>query len=159
MLRKIDTLLKQCKGKTTTQKFEALTKKIEGLVRVDFDFLMRGNNIPYRVTVANGVPKAEWDATPDKGQNVQVEDQDPDKLGKLLFAAVMETRKPTDTTLTFIDFYSETIRVRVKGDNFHDPVFIAHCRVAWNGALDDHLREQAHKEIIEKNKESWRRSL
>lgn len=159
MLRKVDLLLRQCKGKTTIQKFEVLTGKLQGLVRYDFDFLMRGNVIPYRVTIANGVPKAEWEKTPDGGIDIQVEHKDPDKIGKLFFAAVLETRKPTDTTLTFIDYESQTIRLRVKGDDYHDPVFVAYGRIVWNGALDDHLRNEEHKVISEKNKESWRRSL
>jgi len=159
MLKKVDTLLKQCKGKTTVHKFENLLTKLDGLCRMDFDFLMRGNLIPYRVTFANGVSKEEWDATPDKSKVVTIEHQDPDQLGKLFFAAVMDTRRPHDTTLTFVDYYSKTISVRVKGDDYHNPIFVAEGRILWNGALEDHLREQEHEAIKEKNKEKWRKSL
>lgn len=155
MLRKVDKMLRQCKGKTTIKKFENLLKSLEHMAKYDFDILMRGNNIPYRVTVAAGVSKIEWDNTPDEGIDFSVEHEDPDQLGKLAFAAIQDRRNVFDTTFTFIDYESQTIKVRVKGDNYSMPIFIAYFRGKWNQAADDVRRVEEHNS----KKEDWRRSL
>lgn len=155
MLRKVDKMLKTCKGKTTIKKFENLIKGLEHMARYDFDILMRGNAIPYRVTVHGGVTREEWDKIPDGALEFQIENEDPDLLGKLIFAAVQEKRNKLDTTFTFIDYDSQTIKIRVKGDNYSSPVFIAYFRGKWNQAIDDIQRDIEHSS----KKEDWRRSL
>ena len=155
MLEKIAILLKKQKGKNTIKKFEKLTKLLEHMVRYDIDILIRGNDIPYRVTTSAGISRKEWEATPDDAFSISIEQEDPDLLGKLIFNAIMQHKKPTDTTFTFVDYDSQTVKLRVKGDNYSDPIFIAEFKGLWNGKLADSLREEEHKSL----KETWRKSL
>lgn len=155
MLRKVEQLLKQCKGKNTIKKWEHLLIKLTSMAMYDFDLMMRGNTIPYRVTVNNGLTKQAWLDVPDEGFDISVESEDPDKIGRLIFDEVIKRKRLVDTTFTFIDYESKMIQVRVKGDNYHRPIFLAKCRGRWNGALEDAQRDIDHNS----KKEDWRKSL